>query len=552
MPGLSLCQSDYLLTPASCQFSWCVRLDQPFPFKKNLYGGYLKIWPEETDNTTEQIPVVTPEEPATASQEADSDNEDTRPTKIRRLSPQIKEGTNGRKITVLYQGSGETPGEAIEPKRKPCFTEDLTVDQTDIVANQIKSTNHTSAFIQTEDVLLFNNTQEFLSYYSQAMKEQPTPNTTSAEIPSDANKHDKLYATTQTQTQPSIIFSQLRKGTEEMTTQTPDIPESTPINSTIEKKLEELLNTQNTILQILRRQNDGSISDILNLTNSIPDLLDNNEPDQQSIVKYIIKYPSSEETKQQTDSNDQPAVSSDILSPPALSSDEETFLPPITRPRKTATPPTTFGPDDILSSTLQAIQTLACKTVTPTATPSMQPSSSESIVSTDISPTTVSISQMQSLTGTSTPLPTTLLPLVETHPISISNLSNGRPSKEVSWRKTKTITKCFSGALLEVVSPADLLPALADTEVRIKPDKVRTIMTDSVSPRNFGWNLVKMLFSPQEIIGRNFWGNKGKIPLSPRRRHAIEHAIIDTYGQENLQTCITGINTGIRNFRSER
>ena len=434
----------------------------------------------------------------------------------------------------------------------------MTVDQTDIVANQVKNTNQTSAFIQTDDVLLFSNTQEFLSYYSQAMKEQPTPNTTSAEIPSDANKHNKTCATTQTQTQPSIIFSQLSKGTKEMSTQTPDTPEST---STIEKKLEELLNTQNTILQMLRRQNDGNISDILNLTNSIPDLLDNNEPDQQSIVKYIIKYPSSEETKQQSDVNNQTAVSSDILSSAAESSDEETFLPPMTRPRKTATQPaqsTAFGPDDILSSTLQAIQTLACKTVIPTTTPSMQPSSSESIVSTDISPTTVSISQMQSLTGTSAPLPTTLpclLPLVETHPISISNLSNmsnGRPSKEVSWRKTKTITKCFSGALLEIVSPADLLPALADTEVRIKPDKVRTTMSDSVSARNFGWNLVKMLFSPQEIIGRNFWGNKGKIPLSPRRRHAIEHAIIDTYGQENLQTCITGINTGIRNFRSER
>ncbi|VDI68352.1 Hypothetical predicted protein [Mytilus galloprovincialis] len=239
---------------------------------------------------------------------------------------------------------------------------------------------------------------------------------------------------------------------------------------------------------MLRRQNDGNISDIPNLTNSIHDLLDNNEPDQQSIVKYIIEYPSSEETKQHSDLNDQTAVSSDILSSPTESSDEETFLlPPMTRPRKTATQPaqsTAFGPDDILSSKIQAIQTLACKSVIPTTTLSMQPSSSESIVSTDVSPTTVSISQMQSLTGKSAPRPTTLLPLVETHPISISNMSNmsnGRPSKEVSWRKTETITKCFSGALLEIVSPADLLPALADTEFRIELDKVHTTMTDSVS-----------------------------------------------------------------------
>lgn len=102
------------------------------------------------------------------------------------------------------------------------------------------------------------------------------------------------------------------------------------------------------MLQILSRQNDENISNIINLTNSTPDLLDNDERDHPSIIKYIIKYPSSEEAKQQTNSIDKPA--SDILSPPALavlSSDEERIMPTFTGHRQIAkqtTQPTTYGP----------------------------------------------------------------------------------------------------------------------------------------------------------------------------------------------------------------
>ena len=116
------------------------------------------------------------------------------------------------------------------------------------------------------------------------------------------------------------------------------------------------------------------------------------------------------------------------------------------------------------------------------------------------------------------------------------------------WHKSKTLSKCYEGAILEIETAADIQTATPTTEVRVKPELLRKLKNASVSTKNFGWNLVKLLFSPNEIVGRNFNGNKGKQQLSPRRRHAVEHGITDMYGEDMIQTPITGINKGLRNY----
>lgn len=123
-----------------------------------------------------------------------------------------------------------------------------------------------------------------------------------------------------------------------------------------------------------------------------------------------------------------------------------------------------------------------------------------------------------------------------------------RPDSTVA----RPLQSCFTGPIVEVETAEDLdsAPTTSDTELRVPLTIVWEIQSTSCSPGNFAWKLARRLFSTDQLKDKNYSGRKGKAALSPRRKHAIEHAIIDGYGpnQAHITEAIQAINVGIRNI----
>ena len=70
------------------------------------------------------------------------------------------QGSNGRSIRVLYEGSAEE-GAVAEPKRTPLYTEHLSSDQQELLQSRIVefSGNKRSISIQTEKVFIFSSVE---------------------------------------------------------------------------------------------------------------------------------------------------------------------------------------------------------------------------------------------------------------------------------------------------------------------------------------------------------------------------------------------------------
>ncbi|XP_063436864.1 uncharacterized protein LOC134718300 [Mytilus trossulus] len=132
---------------------------------------------------------------------------------------------------------------------------------------------------------------------------------------------------------------------------------------------------------------------------------------------------------------------------------------------------------------------------------------------------------------------------------SVNNLTSTIPTSQSAH---KTLKPCFTGNILELSSASDLLTMTSNqhTELRVGMTAMWEVQADSCSAGNFAWRLAKKLYTADQLNGKNYRGKKGKPALSPRRKHAIEHAIIDCYGPnpENLTQGMIAINTGIRNM----
>uniref|UniRef100_K1R495 Uncharacterized protein n=1 Tax=Magallana gigas TaxID=29159 RepID=K1R495_MAGGI len=77
---------------------------------------------------------------------------------------QPQKGTNGRSVTILYEGSGDYEGHS-SPKRQPCSFEDLTSDQVDIILNQVESAqkNLISTMTMTDDIVIVQSEEDIAS-----------------------------------------------------------------------------------------------------------------------------------------------------------------------------------------------------------------------------------------------------------------------------------------------------------------------------------------------------------------------------------------------------
>ncbi|XP_029443951.1 uncharacterized protein LOC115083942 isoform X2 [Rhinatrema bivittatum] len=91
-------------------------------------------------------------------------------------------------------------------------------------------------------------------------------------------------------------------------------------------------------------------------------------------------------------------------------------------------------------------------------------------------------------------------------------------------------------------------------ELRVDEDLALSIrrQVDVNNPGPFGWQLAKLLYTEEELYGHNFNGTDQKLPLSPRRVHAIQHAFHDYFPKDIADSALskgrTAINQGIRNM----
>ena len=65
---------------------------------------------------------------------------------------------------------------------------------------------------------------------------------------------------------------------------------------------------------------------------------------------------------------------------------------------------------------------------------------------------------------------------------------------------------------------------------------------------------MKALFSAEDLINNNYNGNRdGKGTMSPRRKHAVEHAVLDHFQNDRKVSVISNaVNTGLRNRRIQK
>ncbi|KAE8595018.1 hypothetical protein XENTR_v10015434 [Xenopus tropicalis] len=143
-------------------------------------------------------------------------------------------------------------------------------------------------------------------------------------------------------------------------------------------------------------------------------------------------------------------------------------------------------------------------------------------------------------------------PIVSHNPPVHYVSSSGSPCFPVVKRRRKQRFHCdWQGPVTIISSPN--VPANA-VELRVGEDLAMSIrrQVDVNNPGPFGWQLAKLLFTEEELYGHNFNGTDQKMPLSPRRVHAIQHAFHDYFPKDMADEALargrTAINQGIRNM----
>lgn len=147
--------------------------------RRGKYGGYLDI--HDSDNSDEDEEAIfssdtshlrtranpncrkttSKKQPQKTSTPSTQQQAQQRPQETQRKHI---EGTNGRSVTILYEGSGDYEGHS-SPKRQPCSFEDLTSDQVDIILNQVESAqkNLISTMTMTDDIVIVQSEEDIAS-----------------------------------------------------------------------------------------------------------------------------------------------------------------------------------------------------------------------------------------------------------------------------------------------------------------------------------------------------------------------------------------------------
>ncbi|XP_062622053.1 uncharacterized protein LOC134283555 [Saccostrea cucullata] len=204
-------------------------------------GGYLDIWNDPGINTQDDTDEDLPD--PTVEQNTERRQHET--TQQGRNNGSVKQGSKGRKITVLYEGSADLTNSNASPMRSPVYLDDLSSDEREIVQQQVvfHEAGKVSSTSQTDKVIVVQDEKEILELISGSNKTDSTVQTSPA---------SSVGRATQTSVVKSSVMMDAAVQAEAPNHQNPHNPHE---SGTLHEKLDE-------ILAILRGQQqcDRSIS----------------------------------------------------------------------------------------------------------------------------------------------------------------------------------------------------------------------------------------------------------------------------------------------------
>ena len=370
------------------------------------------------------------------------------------------QGSKGRTVTVLYEGTAAT-SPPVSPQRSPCYFEDLTSDNAEVVRLQMRT--HLEGKIcsssQTEKVVVLEDEMEVLELVSSVEKKKTTDGTTQTD-------HRRTKDTsTQTRSFPSPATS-LDCAVQ---TDPADL-------SIITTKLDEIMQ----MLTAINSNSSLNVSDVMKWVNSNTSTP---LPGMQTVtilpaeeVPVVMEVPTYEV---------QPT--SPILHSEAVSRESEANSPPAKKLLFAEPPEAEIYMENATSG----------------------------------------------------------------ERIPFSEVSNRIGNRKTSETKERVLTlECRSTAnTFEIKDRNDIVQG--DFEFRVRRDILADLKDASCSDGNFLWLVARRIYSSEELIGRNFFGRKGRPPLSPRRRNCLKAAFLECCGSSYMDftKAVNSVNNGIRSLR---
>ena len=478
-----------------------------------------------------------------------------------------------RKITILYEGAASLNSPNSSPQRDPCFLEELSKDEAEVVELQMRcfQRNHLSTASQTDKVVVVQDEKEIIDLLAK-------------------QNHGK-EASAQTET------SQPTNSTKDMSVQTDQQDVSHHV-TVLNRKLDE-------ILDLLRGTLDAS-NKVNNLSDIVRWVSQNTSTPQPggSVTIFPVEDQFLEIPARTITITTSPVVrvgrvaETVCASPPAkkalfngATSTDVEIIPKVT---------TLQGPPKILSQAVLSASSLDIDQPrssvlsldvdqprsasqfmdvdqSSSSVPSLeddqpqsahqsmdvdQPRSSDvdrprsdvdkprsSLPSLDVDqPRSASRSmdvEQSSATGSSSPVEgnnTIRSPLIE-----VSHQFNQRSS---TFDDRQLILECNPTACIrEIKDKSEVIPG--NIEFRIRRDILADVKSKSCSNGNFLWMLTRQIYHDEELIGRNFFGRKGRKPISPRRKKCLKAAFLDSCGTsyKDFTKAVSSINNGIRTPR---
>ncbi|CAC5359464.1 unnamed protein product [Mytilus coruscus] len=472
--------------------------------------------------------------------------------------PEDEEGSNGRQLSILHEGSGDNTKARVAPKRKPVYLQDLSSDEADLVNLQIANTsrNLMSIGVQTDTVVIISSDDKAAAFHQWQLSKKATCSTVSTmtqtlhpDLTSSAQQTDNLVETSaqqtddlgQTLTSPTDVSirskRQLYPMSPEITivNEKPTIQHQDNTNATNEDTdlIDILYHRTTTTTQdnpIATNDDQDSLDILLTTTTRDSPIATNDEQDSLDILLTTTTRDSPIATNDDQDSLDILLTTTTRDSPIATNDDQDSLdilLTTTTRDSPIATNDDQDSLDILLTTTTQH-NTIATNDKTfqttqhkldkiisllernqeprPSATPDDIVQSSE--VEEQNQPTITQFYQYVNVQQPPTVFGEQTFDIVTpNNQTTVNNLTSTLVTP-TSQSAHKTLKPCFTGSILELTSASDLLTMSSNqhTELRVGMTTMWEVQADSCSAGNFAWRLAKKLYTVDQLNGRNYSG----------------------------------------------
>lgn len=82
-------------------------------------------------------------------------------------------------------------------------------------------------------------------------------------------------------------------------------------------------------------------------------------------------------------------------------------------------------------------------------------------------------------------------------------------------------------------------------------DILSDLLDASYFDQNFMWLLARRIFHDEDLVGRKFFGQKGRLAISPRRRNCLKPAFLEYYGSNytDFSKAVNSINNEVKSLK---